>query len=378
MNESIRLGEIRGIRVGIHWSLLVIFGLVVAGLAGSQLPHSAPGYPTAFYWLAALAAAAAFYLCLLAHELAHAVVARRRHIEVEGIVLWLLGGVSKLKGEAADPTAEQRIAIAGPATSVAMAIGFFVLSRIFGAGHPASLAAAVFGWLGWINGLLAVFNLLPAFPLDGGRVLRSVLWRRSGDKRQATITAARTGGVFGYGMMALGIVGFFATGVGLTGLWLALVGWFLLSASRSEAAASVTADKLRGLRVGDVMTPNPLSVPTWVTLDHLMDEGVYKRRLWSFPVVDDNGGFVGLVTGAHVRRVPTGQWALTTTGAIARPARQCVTCRPDDELVPVARKILGSADRRAVVVDEQSRVVGIVSPSDLQRPPVREVALTTS
>ena len=156
MKESVHLGKIRGIRVGIHWSLLVIAGLVVAGLADSQLPHSAPGHTSALYWIAGLVTAAVFYGCLLAHELSHALVARRRNIEVEGIVLWLLGGVSKLKGEPADADSERRIAIAGPATSVALAIGFFVLSRIFGAGHPTSLAAAVFGWLGWINGLLAI------------------------------------------------------------------------------------------------------------------------------------------------------------------------------------------------------------------------------
>lgn len=376
MHESLRLGKVRGIRVGIHWSLLLIFWLVVTGLAGSQLPHSAPGHTNAAYWFAALAAAAVFYLSLLAHELAHALVAQRRHIEVDSIVLWLLGGVSKLKGEAADPQSEQRIAIAGPATSLALAAGFFVLSRVFGAGHPASLAAGVFGWLGWINGFLAVFNLLPAFPLDGGRVLRSILWRRHGDKQHATTTAARTGRVFGYGMIAFGIAGFFAPGGGLSGLWLAVVGWFLLSASRSEAAASAAAEEFRGLRVRDVMTVNPLTVPTWVPLDELMDEGVYQRRLSSFPVLDADGSFFGLVTLARIRQVPTSEWAETTVGSVARAAEQCVACGADDELFAVARKISASADHRAVVLDDGSRVVGIVAPSDLHRTPVQPAVLS--
>ena len=378
MKESVHLGKIRGIRVGIHWSLLVIAGLVVAGLADSQLPHSAPGYASALYWIAGLVTAAVFYFCLLAHELSHALVARRRNIEVEGIVLWLLGGVSKLKGEPADADSERRIAIAGPATSVALAIGFFVLSRVFGAGHPASLAAAVFGWLGWINGLLAVFNLLPAFPLDGGRVLRSFLWRRHGDKRQATATAARTGTAFGYGMMAVGTVTFFAAGAGLDGLWLAMVGWFLVSASRAEAAMSDRTEELRGLRVRDVMTPNPLTVPAWVTLDRLMDEGVNGRRLSSFPVVDANGTFEGLVTLAQIRLVPMTRWTETTTSSIARPAGQCVVCRPDDELLAVAQRIAVSADHRGVVLDDLSRVIGILSRSDLHRVPVSHGALTNT
>jgi Zn-dependent protease/CBS domain-containing protein len=376
MKESVHLGKILGIRVGIHWSLLVIAGVVVAGLADSQLPHSAPGHASALYWIAGLVTVAVFYFCLLAHELAHALVARRRHIEVEGIVLWLLGGVSKLKGEAADADSERRIAMAGPATSVALAIGFFVLSRVLGAGHPASLAAAVFGWLGWVNGLLAVFNLLPAFPLDGGRVLRSFLWRRHGDKRRATATAARTGGAFGYGMMAVGAVTFFGAGAGLNGLWLAMVGWFLVSASRAEAAMSDRIEELRGLRVRDLMTPNPLSVPAWVTLDQLMDEGVNKRRLSSFPVVDTNGTFEGLVTLTQIRHVPMIRWTETTAYSIARPSVQCVTCRPDDELLPVAQRIPVSADHRAVVLDDLSRVIGILSPSDLHRLPVSQGART--
>jgi Zn-dependent protease len=366
MDANVSLGKIAGIRVGVHWSLLLIFWLVVWSLAGGQLPHAAPGHATGAYWIAALCAGVIFYGCLLAHELAHSVVARHRNIDVEGIVLWLLGGVSKFKSEPADPEGELRIAIAGPATSAALAVGFFVLSRLSSVGHPGSLLAGTFGWLGWINALLAVFNLLPAFPLDGGRVLRSMLWRHNRNKQQATNIAARSGAVFGYGFIVVGLASLAVAGLGINGLWLAAIGWFLVSASKSEARASVMAGNLAGWRVMDAMTPAPLTVPTWASLDRLMEEGVHNRRLSSFPVVDINGSFVGLVTLARIRRVSPSRWGETNTASIACPIQQCVTCRPDDDLVIVARAMYASADRRAVVLADGG-VIGVLSPSDLQR-----------
>jgi Zn-dependent protease/CBS domain-containing protein len=366
MEERIRLGRVAGIRIGANWSLLFIFWVIVWSLARGQLPHAAPGYTTTAYYTAALVAGVLFYVCLLAHELAHAFVARRRGIEVEGIVLWLLGGVSKLKGEPTTAEGEFRIAAAGPATSLALGAVFFGLSRWAGAGHPASLLAGMLGWLGWVNALLGVFNLVPAFPLDGGRVLRSALWRLHGDKRRATSAALQAGQAFGYGFIGLGLFTFVLTGAGLSGLWLAVIGWFLLSASRSEAGASAIATDLSGLRARDAMTPDPFTVPVWVTLDLLVEEGVRRRRLSSFPVVDLNGGFAGLITLARIQRVPVDRWPLTPTGTIASPPAQSPVVGPEDDLVAVARLLSASPDRRAVVV-EAGRVVGIISPSDLRR-----------
>ncbi len=366
MEENVHLGKVAGIKIGANWSLLLIFWLIVWSLASGQLPHSAPGYSTAAYYIAALLAGALFYVCLLAHELAHALVARHRGIEVEGIVLWLLGGVSKLKGESTTAEGEFKIAAAGPATSVALGLVFFTLSRLAGIGHPGGLLAGTLGWLGWINGVLGVFNLLPAFPLDGGRVLRSILWRVHGDKQRATGTAVQAGQAFGYGFIGLGVLAFVLTGAGLSGLWLAVIGWFLLTASRSEAGASVAASNLAGLRARDAMTPDPFTVPVWVTLDLLVEEGVRRRRLSSFPVVDLNGGFAGLITLSRIQRVPVDRWPLTPTAAIATPPGQTATCGPDDDLVKVARDLSVSPDQRAVVVDT-GRVVGIISPSDLRR-----------
>jgi len=366
MDETVRLGKVAGIRIGANWSLLVIFGLIVVSLAGAQLPHSAPGHIAPAYYLAAACVAAAFYASLLAHELAHAVVARHHDIEVEGIVLWLLGGVSKLKADAVDPDTELRIAVAGPATSLALALGFFGLSRITGMGHPASLLAGAFGWLGWTNGALAVFNLLPAFPLDGGRVLRSMLWHHHGDKKQATVTAAHVGRMFGYSFIVVGLVGLFATSAGLSGLWLALIGWFLVFASRGEVESSFLAAELAGVHVNDAMTPRPFTVPAWVTLDRLWDEGVDKRRLSSFPVVDDAGVFAGLVTLRRIRRVPIANWAQTTAASVACPPPHCVLAAPDDELAAVARAMAAAPDQQAVVL-RADQVVGIVSPTDVER-----------
>jgi Zn-dependent protease/CBS domain-containing protein len=366
MEENVRLGKVAGIRIGANWSLLFIFWLIVWSLGSSQLPHSAPGYSTAAYYTAALLAGALFYVCLLAHELAHALVARHRGIEVDGIVLWLLGGVSKLKGESTTAEGEFRIAAAGPATSLALGGIFFALSRVAGLGHPSSLLAATLGWLGWINGILGVFNLVPAFPLDGGRVLRSILWRVHGDKRRATTTAMQAGQVFGYGFIGLGLVAFVLTGAGLSGLWFALIGWFLLTASRSEARSSAVATDLAGLRARDAMTSDPFTVPVWVTLDLLVEEGVRRRRLSSFPVVDLSGGFAGLITLSRIQRIRVDRWPFTPVGTVASPAAQSPVCGPDDDLVTVARNLSLSPDRRVVVV-EAGRVVGIISPSDLRR-----------
>ena len=237
MDETVHLGRIAGVRVGINWSLFVIFWLIAWSLASSELPHAAPGHSDVAYWLAGFAAAVVFYGCLLAHELAHAVVARHHGIEVEGIVLWLFGGVSRLKGEAATPDTELRVAFAGPATSLGLGLLFWAVTLAIGTG---SLAAAVTGWLGWLNGVLALFNLVPAFPLDGGRVLRALLWRTSGDKTSATLRAGRAGEAFGYVLICFGLVEFLA-GAGLGGLWLVFLGWFLLAAARAEAGTSALA-----------------------------------------------------------------------------------------------------------------------------------------
>jgi Zn-dependent protease len=366
MDESVRLGRVAGIPIGANWSLLLIFGLIVLSLGGAQLPHSAPGHLTAAYYLLAVGVAVVFYGCLLAHELAHALVARRHRIAVDGIVLWLLGGASKLKGEPAEASTELAVAAAGPATSMALALVFFGLSRLTGIGHPASLAAAGFGWLGWVNGALAVFNLIPAFPLDGGRVLRALAWRHSGDKNAATALAVRMGRAFGYGFIAIGLVGALATSFGFSGLWLALIGWFLVTASAQEAHSSIRTQELAGLRVRDAMVPAPVEVPAWVTLDLVWEECVWKRRLAAFPVVVADGTFVGVATASKVQAVPAEQWRTLTVGAVVEPAGRCVVAGPDDDLAPVARHLSASADHLAVVL-WAGRVIGVVTPIDVDR-----------
>jgi Zn-dependent protease len=366
MNESVRIGRVAGIRIGANWSLLVIFSLIVLGLGAAEFPHDAPGHTAFAYYAAAVGVAALFFICLLAHELAHALVARKRHIEVDGIVLWLLGGVSKFKSEATDADGELRIALAGPATSLVLALCFFLLSRWAGLSGPTSLLAGAFGWLGWINALLALFNLFPAFPLDGGRVLRSVLWNRSGDKQTATRTAARAGEIFGYGFIGLGVVGAILGGYLFDGLWLAAIGWFLSTGAKAEAQASALSSELAGLRVRDAMTPRPFTVPAWAPVDSLMKEGVQLRRLSTFPVVDPSGWFMGLVTLGEIRQVPTERWASTACGWIAQPEARCTTCDPDENLASVAARMSAAAEQPVVVLSGRY-VVGTLTQGDVRR-----------
>jgi len=363
MEETVPLGRVAGVRIGANWSLLLVFWLIAWSLADAQLPHGAPHHSSAAYWMTAVVATAAFYACLLAHELAHAVVARRSGMVVEGIVLWLFGGVSRLKGEAATARTELRVALAGPATSLGLGLAFWALTVAID-GHVALLAAAI-GWLGWVNAVLAVFNLAPAFPLDGGRVLRAVLWQRSGDKAAATATAGRAGSAFGYLLMAFGLLAFFG-GAGVGGLWLVFLGWFVFVAARSEAASSALESELGSLTAADVMTRHPIVAPATATVDRLLDEWVYPNRCSTFPIVGTDGELVGLVTLRRLKRVAPPDRATTTAAEVACPIDEVVTCTPDEALVPVVRRMAGSPDQRALVLHD-GHLVGIISPTDVTR-----------
>jgi Zn-dependent protease len=263
MRPTIRLGRIAGIEVGIHWSLLVIGALLVGSLAGGELPALAP-HAHGSYFAAAVLAVALFFASILAHELAHSVVARRQGQKVDGITLWLLGGVSKLGSEPRDARDEFRVAIAGPATTLALAAVFGILAVAFDAVvAPGTLLPTVAGWLAVVNLVLGIFNLLPGAPLDGGRVLAAMLWKRNGDRRKSQISAAHAGRVLGAVIVVGSIALVFA---GYDFLITGLVGLFVLSASRQEESTARLLRALDERPVGELMRPIAYSSPDWTTV----------------------------------------------------------------------------------------------------------------
>ena len=365
MEESFRLGRVAGIRVGVNWSVLLIVWLLAWSLATVVLPQRAPGHQPSAYWLAAVATALLFFASLLAHELGHAVLARRAGLGVEGIILWLFGGVANLHGEARNPRAELRIAAVGPLISLAVAaVAALLAAAVSAAGGPA-LLGAVFAWLARINLGLAVFNLIPAAPLDGGRVLRALLWRRSGDRLRATVAAARAGRLFGYLLIGVGVLEF-AVRANLGGLWFIFLGWFLLSAARAEEHGARLREALAGLRVRDVMTPDPVVAPGWLTVDAFLERYVLGHRCSAFPVSGAGGELEGLVTLARLKSVPAAERAATRVAAVACPLAEVATATPDEPVADLPGRLSGCSDGRVLVVDG-GRLVGIVSPSDLTR-----------
>lgn len=258
MRASFRLGRISGIPIGVHWSILVIFGLITWGLADVVLPQRQPGHPAAVYWVAAFTTSALFYLCLLGHELSHALVARRFGLDVRGITLWLFGGIAELGGDARSPEVELRVAVVGPVVSLVLAGLLAGMAAIADLSSAPALLVASMWWLSTINLTLGLFNLVPAYPLDGGRVLRAILWRRRGDQERATLGAASVGQIFAAGLITFGLLDL-ASGGQRGGLWLTGLGWFLHSAARSERLAVVVRRALGGIRVRDAMTPVALT-----------------------------------------------------------------------------------------------------------------------
>ena len=365
MEESMRIGRIAGIRVGANWSLLVVFWLIAWGLATGVYPDEDPGHSEAGYWAAAVVTALFFYGALLAHELAHALMARRQGIPVEGITLWLFGGVTRMKGEASSPDGALRVAAVGPVVSLAAAAVFGLLGlALDGLGAP-GLVGAMAGWLARINVILAVFNLMPAAPLDGGRILQAVLWRRSGDRLAASTTAARAGRAFGYLLIGLGLFEF-SLGIGVGGLWFVFLGWFVLMAARAEQLSAEARVQLGGVRVADVMTRDPVVAPGWITVAAFLDEYVLRHRFSAFPIQTFDGRLAGLVTLNRLKDVPPDRRAVVRVSDVACSMGDVTVARSDEMLLDVVGRLSGRGDGRALVIDD-GRLVGIVSPTDVAR-----------
>lgn len=364
MRATFRLGKIFGVPVGVNWSVLIIFLLLAWGLSAGQFPDTYPDYPTWAYVVAGISAAVVFFLGLLAHEISHAVLAMRNGLSVRGITLWMLGGVAELRGQAASPGAEIRIAGVGPLVSLVAGMLFGAVAVALAAAGNDGLLFGTFAWLSAINVVLAVFNLLPAAPLDGGRLLRAVLWKVRGDRIWAAVIAARAGRFLGMALIAFGLWQFLV-GASVGALWLALIGWFLFGAAGMEEQQAKMEGALSGVRVGDIMSPDPQTIPAEASIADFIDRYLLTYRHTAFPLtVDDRP--VGLVTLDRARQVPIELRASTTVRDVACRPEELTLSAPDEALVELLPRLGQCADGRALVVAD-GRLVGIVSPRDINR-----------
>ncbi|MFC9622821.1 site-2 protease family protein [Streptomyces sp. NPDC056930] len=364
MRATFVLVRIAGVRVGVHWSVLLIFGIIALGLSQGRLPETHPGRSWAVYWAAGLCTAVVFFASLLAHELAHAVVARRNGVEVDDIVLWLLGGVARLKGEASSPGAELRIAGVGPLVSLLLGALFTLGAWLLYLASVSGIVVEMVAWLAGINVLLAVFNAVPAAPLDGGRLLRAFLWWRTGDRLRATAGATAAGRIFGWLLVVFGLIAFMRTGA-FGGLWPALIGWFLIAAATAEGRQAQLRGVLAGVPVRDAMTLEPLTVSADTTVVGFLTGSRYRYRHSAFPVTDD-GAPVGLVTLDSARKVPQAEAHAVTVSEVMVPLTQTIVVEPDAPLADLLPRMEPGAEHRALVMDH-GRLVGIVSLSDVSR-----------
>lgn len=374
MNENLSLGRIAGIHVGLNWSLLVIAFLIASSLATNFLPSAAPGQTSSAYWTAGVISAFVYLVCLLAHELAHSIVAMRRGVRVDGITLWLFGGVSRFSSETTSPGAQAWITFVGPLTSLLLGVAFLLASAAIGGGanNPGLLAATLF-WLGFINLLLGVFNLLPAFPLDGGRILQSLIWARTGDRLRATRIAARIGMAFALLFIAYGLITFFVSGNFLGAVWSVFLGWFLLSAARAEEVGGLIRQALSGIRVADVMTPDPVHAPDNITVEDALHGYILASRHSTFPTQDAAGQLSGLLTLTALKNVAPNARATTLIKEIICPLDRVSKVSPADPATNLLDQSESCSEGRTLVVDN-GRLMGIVSPSDINRMLQRSVA----
>lgn len=359
MQSSIRFGKILGVEILLHFSWFIIAILVVFSL-GAQFGVANPNWGAGTIWATAILTGILFFVAIILHELSHAIVAKARGIPVRSITLFALGGVAQIEREAADASTEFWIGIVGPIASAV--IGFLCLLASWLLGWTLTLTPetpliAMLMWLGVINIGLAVFNMLPGFPLDGGRVLRAIVWWLTNDLNKATRIAGGVGQLVALAFIFFGIFRFLS-GAGFGGLWLAFIGWFLLDAARATQAQTQVMENLRGVRVGDVMAGDFPLIDGRENLQTFVDEHLLKGQRYAF--VKENGEVVGLITPHEIKAVPKARWVYKMVDEVMRPLAELSTVDPDTPLTS-ALETMGSDDVNQLPVVSGGRLAGVIS-----------------
>lgn len=383
MTGSFEIGRIFGIRIALDWSVAIIFLLVLFQLGTVLFPYWHPDWPQLLIWSVALGTALVFFISILVHELAHAVVGKAYGMRVRSITLFIFGGIANIEREPPSAKAEVMMAIVGPITSFVLGVVFIVLAAWFSnnawmsAEDPMEAignlgpASTLLAWVGPINILLAVFNMIPGFPLDGGRVLRGILWGMTGDLIRATRIAATVGQVLAWSLILTGLVMAFGVAVpffgrGLVGgLWLVLIGWFLSAAARASYQQVLIERLLEDVQVRDLMLSHPQMVFPEMTVQNLVDRYMMRSDQRAFPVVEEDQ-LLGLVCFEDVRRLSRGMWQEKRVSEVMTPVEKVETVEPEDDAIEAVRR-LSRLDVAQIPVVERGRLVGLFRRQDFMR-----------
>jgi Zn-dependent protease/predicted transcriptional regulator len=361
MGTSIRLGKIFGVEIGIHWSWIFIFFIVTWSFAAGVFEEFYPDWSTQQRWVGGALVSAVFFVSVLLHELSHAIVSNRNGLPVKTITLFVFGGVANLSKEPDSAKLEFKIAVVGPLTSLALGALFAVLwAALYNVNDG---VAGICANLALINASLAVFNMLPGFPLDGGRVFRSIVWGRNHNRLRATRTASLVGEWIAYGVMAIGVVE--TLFIGLGGLWLLLIGFFLKNAAQASYEQLLLETTLSGIHARDVMKKDFNSVPPDVNIEELVQDYVLRRNARCFAVIAA-GEFAGLVTLTDIRNLEREEWPTTSVYRAMTPRSRLHTVGPDEDMTAVLQ-LMAQHDVNQVPVVWGREIVGMLERGDVMR-----------
>jgi Zn-dependent protease len=365
LSRGFKIGRISGIDINVDFSWIIIFGLFVFILGGVYLPAVVPEQSASAYWGIAILTTLLFFSSVLVHEMSHSIVARRSGIPISGITLFIFGGVSQMEDEPAKPWDEFKMAIAGPLASIAVAILFFGVALVVGQ-LGSALWLAAFTYLWFINVVLAVFNMLPGFPLDGGRVFRSILWGITGNLRRSTRVAAIVGQGFGWLFIVIGVGSLVYPPLRqFASIWFALIGWFLVSAARNSYQQMAIREELRHVPISEVMNDEVESVPIGTSVQALVTDYMLRLSASSFPVERD-GEIVGTVNVDDVQRLPRGEWGSHIVSDIMHPLEDAEALHPDNDAWDAANRMAKTNQDRLVVTDH-GHVEGVVTRNTIMR-----------